>query len=383
MLCKFCGAQGSDYFHNKQCRRCINFQKNTVVLKKPSWGYVALNIPFPLTPQQKDVSQELLKMESDKNIFLEAVCGAGKTEVCLELLTQKLNDKKRCCWAIPRREIVLELKERLQTYYPSLKVIAVCKGHTTIVEGDLIVLTTHQLYRYPKTFDFMILDEPDAFPFSNNQMLAQFVSNALTINPQILYLSATTDEKIEKEIKEGTLQHLNLPIRPSLKALPVPIWRLSLFIWIKFYKDLKNHKEDKNLIFVPTIKLAKQLSLLLKSPYVCSESENKNELIEKFRELKKGNLITTTILERGVTFPDCMVFVLFADHIVFTKSSLIQIAGRVQRGLNPQKGVCYFYSEKKSEVIQSCIQAIQRNNYAAHSVLNQCITQPQFLKIKS
>ena len=49
------------------------------------------------------------------------------------------------------------------------------------------------------------------------------------------------------------------------------------------------------------------------------------------REATYEILLTTMILERGVTFERISVIVLGADHPVFTKSSLVQIAGRADR----------------------------------------------------
>ena len=46
----------------------------------------------------------------------------------------------------------------LAQYFPKAKVIAVCGGHTAQTDGDLIICTTHQLYRYFHAFDLLILD---------------------------------------------------------------------------------------------------------------------------------------------------------------------------------------------------------------------------------
>ncbi|MEY8741167.1 helicase-related protein [Bacillales bacterium AN1005] len=59
-------------------------------------------------------------------------------------------------------------------------------------------------------------------------------------------------------------------------------------------------------------------------------------------------LITTTILERGVTFPNIDVAVLGAEDAVFTASALIQIAGRAGRSVkNPFGDVAFFITEKR------------------------------------
>jgi GntR family transcriptional regulator/MocR family aminotransferase len=50
------------------------------------------------------------------------------------------------------------------------------------------VLTTHQLYRYEKYFDVIIIDEVDAFPFKGNKLLETFLYRACKGN--IVYMSS-------------------------------------------------------------------------------------------------------------------------------------------------------------------------------------------------
>ncbi|MDK6788179.1 helicase-related protein, partial [Actinotignum timonense] len=63
--------------------------------------------------------------------------------------------------------------------------------------------------------------------------------------------------------------------------------------------------------------------------FVASTTENRLEIVEKFRQKEITILVTTTILERGVTFPCVDVFVVEANHRLFSRSALVQIAGRV------------------------------------------------------
>ena len=67
--------------------------------------------------------------------------------------------------------------------FPNLKVIPVCEGYTQIVDGDLIVCTTHQLYRYIQSFDLLIIDEPDAYPYVGNDVLQAIVLNSCFYPP--------------------------------------------------------------------------------------------------------------------------------------------------------------------------------------------------------
>lgn len=56
--------------------------------------------------------------------------------------------------------------------------------------------------------------------------------------------------------------------------------------------------------------------------------------LKKVQDLREGRLeclVTTTILERGVTFVNCQVLIVGAEHPAFTAAALIQMSGRVGR----------------------------------------------------
>lgn len=275
----------------------------------------------------------------------------------------------RIGWAIPRRQVVLELAQRLARIFPHLRITPVCAGYTECVEGDLIICTTHQLFRYHRYFDVLVVDEPDAYPFSGNDFLFDLMK--ASVCGHIVYLSATVDERLRQDIARGSVCHLRLPMRPCGRPLPVPVVYKGFFIWVKLLTDLRRHRQDSCLIFVPTRSIARRLSFLLQCDHITSESEDKDEIIRRFRSRSSGLLVCTTVLERGVTFVDCMVFVALADHVLFDSSSLIQIAGRVKRGLDSTKGVCYFYCASYSPSVESCIKAIVEANHDARFVLNR------------
>lgn len=341
-ICERCGAKESFYFYKGRCRRCIGLQLSREIASK-SVQIDKVEIGFELTEYQVDISNKLVEcVMNNQHVYLEAVCGAGKTEMCYQLIKRIINEGKSICWAIPRREVVMELYERLHHVFASIKVIRVCEGFTEQLEGDLIICTTHQLFRYHQRFDVLIIDEPDAFPFHGNEMLENLA--AASCKGVMVYLSATFEAP-------GDFKRLQLSHRPSGRLLPLPSYQNiaqvinSLLVW----------KDEMVLVFVPTKRLALMISLILRCPYITSSSKNKSEILERFR-VKKGYLVCTTILERGVTFPDCYVIVLFAHHIVFNKASLVQISGRVERGLNPTKGEVVFWG--KSMETKACLEYI-------------------------
>lgn len=327
--CIRCGANEIQYFYKGRCRRCIGLK----VGKEPESSYVqvdSVKLEFELTDEQVVISKDLVRLvQSGKNVYVEAVCGAGKTEMCIELIKESLNAGLKIGWAIPRREVVLELHNRLESVFPKLKLVKVCQDYTDEVYGDLIICTTHQLFRYHQYFDILIIDEPDAFPYHNNTMLQHMAHVAAREN--IVYLSATYECGDDFEV-------LSLSSRPSKRPLPLP----KIVNIVKVMELLRKWKDEAVLIFVPTKKIAMTVSRILMCPFITSSSLNKKEILENFRK-ENGFLVCTTILERGVTFKDCFVIVLFADHKVFNKASLVQIAGRVERGLNPKKGEVIFW----------------------------------------
>ena len=76
---------------------------------------------------------------------------------------------------------------------------AVYGGNTNDLEGQLVVLTTHQLFRYKNYFDLLILDEADAFPYYKDELLNNFLKSS--VKGPIVYLSATIKDDYKKECK--------------------------------------------------------------------------------------------------------------------------------------------------------------------------------------
>ena len=201
MKCLRCGNTQKSYFykgsHGYYCRKCIGFgrllleEEINIKLDDIHDDCSEYTMQYPLTKLQEAVSKECQQYIRTKDVLLECVCGAGKTEMVLASIADALNEKRKVCFAIARRQVVLELAERLKTYFKKAKIVAVCGGHTDDIDGDLIVCTTHQLYRYQGQFSLLILDEPDAFPYRGDEVLHGIAKHACIGN--VIYLTATPD----------------------------------------------------------------------------------------------------------------------------------------------------------------------------------------------
>ena len=380
MQCPRCLNTDEEYFYRGSrgwyCRRCIPFgrimleeDRQPVSLSMPSEGSEEYTLSYPLTKQQKEISEQCARLIETTDVLLHCVCGAGKTELVIASIAWMLEKGKKVCFAIPRRQVVLELRERLAGYFPNAKVVAVCGGHTEVTDGDLIVATTHQLYRYFGAFDLLILDEPDAFPFRGNPVLHGIAETCR--RGHMIALSATPDQELLKRVRNGTMACLKLNQRPHGHPLPVPRIRIvpSVFMFIPLLLWLRSHSGRPCMVFVPSVAKAERLGILLgllSDCAVCTgRSENRDELIAAFRQGKYNVLVCTTVMERGMTIPGVQVCVFEADSRIFDEASLVQMAGRAGRTLSHPDGDVLFLCRHRSGKAEQCAVSLQEANACA------------------
>lgn len=377
MQCPRCLNEDESWFYKGSkgwyCRKCISFgraliqeDKEPISLEPIQEEASEYTLRYPLTNEQKRIAANVLGNISSKDVLVCAVCGAGKTEIVVPAIAEYLSKGKKVCFAIARRQVVLEVSKRLQGYFKNAKVIGVCGGHTDEVDGDLIVCTTHQLYRYYQAFDLLILDEPDAFPFKGDEVLHGIAKTSCKGN--VIYLTATPDVELKKRMEDGDLLCLKLNHRPHGKPIPVPHVFvggviLNFFVLIWWLKKCETHPR---IVFVPTIAQANRLYYLLKHVFEChvctSKSEERDEVIANFRKEGKGVMIATTVLERGVTIPHCDVCVINAEHDVFDEAGLVQMAGRAGRDFKDPYGDVLFLCNERSNKVEECVNSLLEAN---------------------
>lgn len=379
MRCPRCGNEDPSWFYlgskGWYCRRCVGFSrmlaceaKEPVVPELSEPLDPQLRLDYPLTPNQKKISDQLCELSETHDVLVDAVCGAGKTEIVMDCLRRRLQRGQRAAVAVARRQVVLELARRLADAFPNLSVIPVCQGYTKKTEADLIVCTTHQLYRYPHRFDLLILDEPDAFPYKGDPVLHGIARTSC--RGQIVYTTATPDAELQERVRTGTLRQLKLNRRPHGHDLTVPrvligpqfLLILRLYRWLKG----KQKANKQALIFVPTIRGCHHLKVLFSLEFSCgeltSQSPNQDETLRKLRANKLQFCFATTVLERGVTIAGVDVCVMDADHGVFDEASLTQMIGRVGRSFACPDGDGLFLCRRRSEQVERCVKRLEEAN---------------------
>ena len=336
-----------------------------------------------LTPFQEKVSEGLIQaVEKQEPTLVHAVTGAGKTEMIYQVVAKVINRGGAVCLASPRIDVCLELYKRLQNDFACD--IALLHGESEpYFRTPLVVATTHQLLKFYHAFDLLIVDEVDAFPYVDNSVLYYAVNQCVKEEGLRIFLTATSTDELDKKVRTGELKRLSLPRRFHGNPLIIPksVWlsdfnrcleKNQLSTKLKTYIEKQRRTGYPLLIFTSEIKKGEKLKELLQDQYpnenigfVSSVTEDRLEQVQAFRDGELTILISTTILERGVTFPCVDVFVVEANHRLFTKSSLIQIGGRVGRSMDRPTGELLFFHDGLNASIKKAIKEIKQMNKEA------------------
>lgn len=367
--CPTCGNTDKRYIgylnSNPYCRKCIKFSKTKeFVCEKKVVQPFDVNLKYPLSFFQNNISDMLSKdIEENNRLLVYAVCGAGKTEIIIKVIHEFLLKGGKVGIVIPRRDLVIELGKRISDIFNKVKVTLVYGGHHENLDGDIIILTSHQAFRYVNFFDLLIIDEIDAFPYSNNGLLKNMVIRSS--KGKIISLSATPSIQDLNENKVYRLfkrYHNNpLPVPKIIKKNELFLYK---FLLLKIKQFLKENKYV--FVYVPTIKeghkLHRKLIKNFEVVFIYSSLFNKEEIMKKVRNKEFKLIITTTILERGVTYKDLQVLVYKANEYVFTKETLIQIAGRVGRTIDCPSGEVFFLSTRVTKDMKEAVNEIKKYN---------------------
>ncbi|MDQ1144347.1 competence protein ComFA [Bacillus sp. SORGH_AS 510] len=399
LVCNRCGNKDSQEFGSFPCSRCgerCHYCRHCLMMGRISECTPLISWTGP--PPDYQLPEKILAWKGalsegqsvaslhvaeailqNREHLIWAVCGAGKTEVLFAGIEAALQAKKRICIATPRTDVVLELTPRLKAAFPEITIASLYGGsEDRHLYAPLTIATTHQLLRFYHAFDAIILDEVDAFPYTVEESLQFAAHQARKPISAMIYLTATPSEKWQKECRTGKRSFTTIPARFHRHPLPVPE-----FSWCgNWQKRLEKgklpsnvlrwvqHRANKNkqvLLFFPHIPLMEKALKILQHFFptieaVHAEDPDRKIKVQRMRNKQTDILLTTTILERGVTFPNIDVAVIGAEDSIFTESALVQIAGRAGRSKDYPKGsVTFFHFGKTDEMLKARRQIVTMN----------------------
>nr|WP_268957565.1 helicase-related protein [Paenibacillus albiflavus] len=330
-----------------------------------------------------------------------AVTGAGKTEMIFPFIGYTLARGGKVLIATPRRDVVLELRPRVMRAFKGHAVVTLYGGSEERWDsGPIVIATTHQLLRYREAFDLVIIDELDAFPYHGDPMLEFAAHRACKPCGSTLLLSATPPAKLRRDTVRGKLPHVKVPARYHGYALPVPRqlavpslpqMRKADAVPSALLTALRASlaRGAQLFVFVPNIATVEPLVHLLRRTLLAaqpsagggtppapapaslvidgtsSKDAGRTDKVQQFRDGHIRILVTTTILERGVTVPKTDVFILDANSRLFDEASLVQMSGRAGRSKDDPAGRVYFAASERTKAQSGAIAQIKSMNRLA------------------
>ncbi|MGX6409766.1 helicase-related protein [Weissella confusa] len=334
-----------------------------------------------LTPAQQRVADEQIKaLKNGASHLTYAVTGAGKTEMLFPMLTYALQAGKRVAIVSPRVDVIVELAPRIRAAFITDFVTLYGDSPDDYRYTQLVLASTHQLLRFKQAFDVIVIDEVDAFPYAENPQLIGALHQATALHGSHFYLTATPSPRLLREVRRRQMALSLLPRRfhgnplPNFTIRRVGEWRKKMPRQLQQLLQTYQQTGQRFLLFVPAV--ADLDTVLTMVQHGTSDmaiaathapDSERQAKVQAMRDESLQALITTTILERGVTFPGIDVIILGADDAVFSQAALIQIAGRCGRSSSRPFGKVTAFVQERTQTLLAARSEINYLNQMGQS----------------
>jgi len=365
----------------KKKNKIINFNKQKSVINK---------LDFSLTKDQIKSLNEINKdLGSTNKMFrlLQGDVGSGKTIVSLLGAINTINSGFQVAFMAPTEILARQHFKLAKKIYPSFINIELISGKSEYkkkkeilkkLENNKIdiIFGTHAIFQKKVIFNklgLIIIDEQHKFGVNQRKKL----SDKGGVNCDVLLMTATP---IPRTLTMTTYGDMDISIIREKPKNRKPIKTYSkLEVKIEdVVKFIKKEIHLNNQIFwvCPLIEESKKLdhaSAVKKFEYlekkfpnqVCllhgkTDLEEKNKILNNFLQNKFKILVSTTIIEVGIDFPNANVIVI-ENANKFGLSQLHQLRGRVGRG-NKDSTCILMFKSNLSENAKKRIKILKDTN---------------------
>ena len=332
------------------------------------------NLPFKLTNDQvkaiKEIYEDLISPKR-MNRLLEGDVGSGKTIVSfIALYINYLSGYEGALMA-PTEILAIQHYNNITKLFPNLKV-ALLTGKLTVKEKkeiykkienkevDIIIGTSALIQDNIKynNLGLVITDEQHRFGVNQRATLKN-----KGVTPDVLYMSATPIPRTYALVLYGDMDVSIIKEKPSgridVKTSLYDMNHIKDVLTI-MYQELKNkHQiyvvspiiEDDENELMDVYHLEEELGKAFKNANIKvlhgkMKNEEKDDIMNDFKNNKINILISTTVIEVGVDVPNATVMAIF-DAYKFGLSTLHQLRGRV--GRSNLESYCLLISDKESK----------------------------------
>ncbi|MCR8645048.1 helicase-related protein [Paenibacillus sp. N1-5-1-14] len=240
---------------------------------------------------------------------------------------------------------------------PHVKVPARFHGHPLPVPGQLAIPALRRVLRAGQVPPALLTKLRASL--ARGAQLFLFVPSIAMVEPLVLLLRSA--------LQAGDL---SVQATKSVSAEQVQSHLASPDDTVPLHKVSSNARTPKG-----AEQTASHLDTTLTIEGTSSKDPLRTEKVQQFRSGEIRILVTTTILERGVTVPKTDVFILDADSKQFDEAALVQMSGRAGRSKDDPAGNVYFAAKERTKAQYAAISQIKS--------MNKIARKQGFLKEKS
>ena len=345
---------------------------------------------FTLTNDQKMALNEINRDVSSKHKMfrlLQGDVGSGKTIVSLISALNVINSGYQVAFMAPTEILAKQHYNLSKEIFPNTINIEILSSKTDYSKKKIIlekiknnniniVFGTHSLFQKKIIFSnlgYIIIDEQHKFGVRQRKLLSDKGGR----NCDILLMSATPIPRTLTMTLYGDMDLSIIREKPKLRKEIKTYSKLESKIEdvIKFVK--KELKEDNQVFWVcPLIDESKKIdhqSAIKKFEYLKKifpdtvgmlhgkvVQEEKEQILNDFLKKKYKILVSTTIIEIGIDFPNANLIII-ENANKFGLSQLHQLRGRVGRGIN-QASCILMFKTNLSENARKRINILKNSN---------------------
>lgn len=338
-------------------------------------------LPFSLTKDQYDVTKDIIDDLNDQkrmNRLIQGDVGSGKTVVAVISMYGNFLSGYQSALMAPTEVLALQhfnsiknlLKDtdiKIELLIGSFKQKEKKEIYKRLEEGKIdIIIGTHALIQEDVKFSnlgYVITDEQHRFGVNQRANLKN-----KGIMPDILYLSATPIPRTYALTIYGDMDLSSIKTMPKgRKKIITHIKKMNEMkdVLTHMYEELKsNHQiyviaplieESEKIDLKNVYELEEKFNMAFKNQYKIDimhgkmKKDEKEEVINKFKDNKINILISTTVIEVGIDIPNATMMVIF-DADRFGLSTLHQLRGRV--GRSELQSYCYLIGDKDKKRLE-------------------------------
>ena len=349
-------------------RKRIKKEKKNKIFNEIFAKQIIKQIPFQLTKSQKKVLDEInIDLKSNERMFriIQGDVGSGKTIVSLISMANVIEAKYQCALMGPTEILSLQHYELAKKIFKNSSIkVEFLSGKTDpikkreilsgIKNGEInLLIGTHALFQKKinfKKLGIVVIDEQHKFGVKQRSELAQKGGS----NCDVLLMSATPIPRTMMMSNYGDMDISKITEKPAHRKKIITLSKPEKKIQ-ELWPFIKKQVNEGNQIFwvCPLIEesqfldfssakrkfdlINKKFPNLVGLIHGSLKKEEKENIIKSFLNKKIFILVSTTVIEVGIDFPNANLIVI-ENANKFGLSQLHQLRGRVGRGT--KQGMC-------------------------------------------